>query len=75
MDEPIISWSAKELLERLERKMDAGFQDMGTRLTVLEADRAVRKARRNYRAEFWNLMVIIATVLAAGATVISVMHL
>lgn len=75
MDEPIISYSAKELLERLERKVDAGFYEMGTRLTVLEAERTGRKARRNYRAEFWNFMVIVAALLGAAATVMSAIHL
>lgn len=67
MDEPIISWSAKELLER----MDGRLGSIEGRLMTLESQDRVR---RNYRADLWQFLAGGAALLSALAMIFTVLH-
>jgi hypothetical protein len=79
VSEPVISYSAKELLERMESKMDTGFRDvnarldgLGSRVGTLEADRTRKTDRRQ---SFRLALTTVATVIASVAAAVGVIHI
>lgn len=72
-DEMLVSYSVKEVLERLERKIDDIHTNFDERLTVLETDKATREKRSDTRR--WFIPMVTSTVvglLAVMATVLVV---
>lgn len=70
-DEMMVTYSVKEVLERLERKIDDLRINFDDRISVLEADKTAREKRADYRRWFYpfaatttiGLLTVVATLL------------
>lgn len=63
--EMMVTYSVKELLERLETKIDDMRDEFGSRLTTLETDKATRDNKKEARK--WFIPLLSSSVLGVMA--------
>ena len=73
--DPVVQYSVKEILTRLELKLDnvinTTLRSFEERLSVVETHIAGGKATR---ASWYGVLTLIAALVAGGAAVIAVIH-
>lgn len=73
--DPVVQYSVKEILTRLETKLDGiintTLRGMEDRLTLVETHIAGGKATK---ASWYNVLTLIAALVAGGAAVVAVLH-
>lgn len=69
--EPVVQYTLKEILDRIERKIDAFNEDIVRRVTALEHDRT---ARKGIHSSWVTFLSTAAAIGAAVAAFLAVMH-
>lgn len=75
VDEPVVTYTVREMFEQINKKLAEGFSSTAGRLDNLEGRVAGlendRNNKRDRRASFHNLVLLLATVGMAVAGILS----